>query len=152
MITLESLLSLLQRLPGLRSGWMGKAGDDGICEGREGGVCVGHSVRSDSLRPLDYSLPGSSVHQDSPGKNTGVGCHLPSELPGKPRKDRGLSLLASVSKKANETETGQQWEGTGIGMGKGTKPGSPPWIEPGCLGEVRSQKRKLCSNSQKDKQ
>ena len=23
----------------------------------------------------DYSLPGSSVHGDSPGKNTGVGCH-----------------------------------------------------------------------------
>ena len=22
-----------------------------------------------------YSLPGSSVHGDSPGKNTGVGCH-----------------------------------------------------------------------------
>ena len=25
--------------------------------------------------PMDYSLPGSSVHEDSPGKNTGVGCH-----------------------------------------------------------------------------
>ena len=25
--------------------------------------------------PMDYSLPGSSVHGDSPGKNTGVGCH-----------------------------------------------------------------------------
>ena len=25
--------------------------------------------------PLDCSLPGSSVHGDSPGKNTGVGCH-----------------------------------------------------------------------------
>jgi len=24
---------------------------------------------------VDCSLPGSSVHQDSPGKNTGVGCH-----------------------------------------------------------------------------
>ena len=24
---------------------------------------------------MDYSLPGSSVHGDSPGKNTGVGCH-----------------------------------------------------------------------------
>ena len=28
---------------------------------------------SDSLRP--HSLPGSSVCGDSPGKNTGVGCH-----------------------------------------------------------------------------
>ena len=30
---------------------------------------------SDSLDPLDSSPPGSSVHGDSPGKNTGVGCH-----------------------------------------------------------------------------
>ena len=26
--------------------------------------------------PMDYSLPGSSVHGDSPGKNTGLGCHV----------------------------------------------------------------------------
>ena len=26
--------------------------------------------------PMDYSLPGSSVHGDPPGKNTGVGCHV----------------------------------------------------------------------------
>ena len=25
--------------------------------------------------PMECSLPGSSVHGDSPGKNTGVGCH-----------------------------------------------------------------------------
>ena len=25
--------------------------------------------------PIDYSLPGSSVHEDSPGKNTRVGCY-----------------------------------------------------------------------------
>ena len=30
---------------------------------------------SDSLRPMGCSLPGSSVHGESPGKNTGVGCH-----------------------------------------------------------------------------
>ena len=24
---------------------------------------------------MDFSLPGSSVHGDSPGTNTGVGCH-----------------------------------------------------------------------------
>ena len=28
-----------------------------------------------SRAPMDCSLPGSSVHGDSPGKNTGVGCH-----------------------------------------------------------------------------
>ena len=31
---------------------------------------ISRSVMSD---PMDYSLPGSSVHGDSPGKNTGVG-------------------------------------------------------------------------------
>ena len=37
-------------------------------------VCVlSHSVVSDSLRPMDCSPPGSSVHGDFPGKNTGVG-------------------------------------------------------------------------------
>ena len=25
--------------------------------------------------PMDYSLPGSSIHEDSPGQNTGAGCH-----------------------------------------------------------------------------
>ena len=27
------------------------------------------------VTPTDYTLSGSSVHGDSPGKNTGVGCH-----------------------------------------------------------------------------
>ena len=35
---------------------------------------LSRSVMSDPLQP-DCSLPGSSVHGDSPGKNTGVGCH-----------------------------------------------------------------------------
>ena len=26
--------------------------------------------------PMGYSLPGSSVHGDSPGRNTGVGCYV----------------------------------------------------------------------------
>ena len=34
------------------------------------------SVVSDFCDPVDYSLPGSSVHGDSPGKDTGVGCHF----------------------------------------------------------------------------
>ena len=32
-------------------------------------------VVSDSFDPMDCSLSGSSVHGDSPYKNTGVGCH-----------------------------------------------------------------------------
>ena len=30
---------------------------------------------SESRDPMDCSLPGSSVHGDSPGKNTAVDCH-----------------------------------------------------------------------------
>ena len=33
------------------------------------------SVMSASLDPTDYSPPDSSVHGDSPGQNTGEGCH-----------------------------------------------------------------------------
>ena len=72
---------------------------------------------SDSLRPMDYSLPGSSVHGDSLSKNTGVGCHallqgiiptqgelkslalqadsLPLEPPGKPKNTGVVSLYWS---------------------------------------------------------
>ena len=40
------------------------------------GTVLSHSVVFDTLRPHGLkSLPGSSVHGDSPGKNTGVGCH-----------------------------------------------------------------------------
>ena len=65
--------------------------------------------------PMDCSLPGSSVHGDSPGKNTGVGCHsllqgilqnqgieprsptlqadsLPSEPAGKPKTSDSFHL------------------------------------------------------------
>ena len=41
-------------------------------------VCVSCSVTSNSLQPHRLHPPGSSVHGDSLGKNTGVGCHLGS--------------------------------------------------------------------------
>ena len=42
--------------------------------------------------PVDCSLPCSSVHGDSPGENTGVGCHF--LLQGIfPAQDSNLSLL-----------------------------------------------------------
>ena len=70
-------------------------------------VCVSCSEYLTLCDPMDYSLPGSSVHGDFPGKNIGTGCHpilqgifltqgsnsgllhcqvhsLPSEPPGKP--------------------------------------------------------------------
>ena len=33
-------------------------------------------LRLTLCNPMDCSLPGSSVHGDSPGKNTGVSCHF----------------------------------------------------------------------------
>ena len=69
--------------------------------------------------PKDCSPPGSSIHGDSPGKNTGEGCHacppqgdlpnpgteprspalqvdsLPSEPPGKPK----LKIVAKIKPK-----------------------------------------------------
>ena len=35
-----------------------------------------HQVESNCYNPMDCSPPDSSVHGDSPGKNTGVGCHF----------------------------------------------------------------------------
>ena len=35
--------------------------------------------------PRDCSSPGSSVNGDSPGKNTGVGCHASSRGSSQPR-------------------------------------------------------------------
>ena len=37
-------------------------------------VCLLTQLRLTLCNPLDCSPPGSSVHGDSPGKNTGVGC------------------------------------------------------------------------------
>ena len=38
-------------------------------------VCLVSQLCPTLCDPMDCSLPGSSVHEDSPGKNTGVGCH-----------------------------------------------------------------------------
>ena len=52
---------------------------DGECgSGRlpRGSVCVlCHFNCVQLCHPVDHSPAGSSVHGDSPGKNTGVGCH-----------------------------------------------------------------------------
>ena len=38
-------------------------------------VCLVTQSCPSLCNPMDRSPPGSSVHGDSPGKNTGVGCH-----------------------------------------------------------------------------
>ena len=39
-------------------------------------LCLVAQSRLILCNPMDCSLPGSSVHGDSPGQNTGVGCHV----------------------------------------------------------------------------
>ena len=38
-------------------------------------LCLVLQLRPTVCDPMDCSPPGSSIHGDSPGKNTGVGCH-----------------------------------------------------------------------------
>ena len=44
--------------------------------------------------PMDYSLPGSSVHGDSPSKNTGVGFHALLQGSSEPRDQNQVSRIA----------------------------------------------------------
>ena len=39
-------------------------------------LCVVTQLCLTLCSPMSYSAPGYSVHGDSPGKNTGVGCHF----------------------------------------------------------------------------
>ena len=43
---------------------------------------------------MDSSPPGSSVHGDSPGKNTGVGCPPPGDFPNPGIEPRSPTLQA----------------------------------------------------------
>ena len=55
---------------------------------------------------MDCSLPGSSIHRDSPGKNTRVGCHLDLPNPGiesKSPASRADSLPPEPSGKPKNT-------------------------------------------------
>ena len=55
---------------------------------REGMLCLVTQSCPTLCDPMDCSPSGSSVHRDSPGKNTGVGCH---------------ALLSGKVKRANQT-------------------------------------------------
>ena len=55
------------------------------------------SVVSDPCDSMDCNPPGSFLHVDSPGKNTGVGCHAlhtPGDLPNPVIKHRSSALQA----------------------------------------------------------
>ena len=46
--------------------------------------------------PMDCSPPGSSIHEDSPGKNIWVSCMPSSRESSQPRDQTGVSRIASV--------------------------------------------------------
>ena len=77
-------------------------------------IVLSCSVMSDCY-PVDCSLPDSSVHRDSLGKNTGVGCHAlfqgnfpnPGIEPGSPTLHAD-TLLSELPGKPNKVITGRQ--------------------------------------------
>ena len=71
------------------------------CFGRNQGlwllmcVClVAHPVWL--CRPMDCSLPGASVQGDSPGKNSGVGCHALLQESSQPRDRTQVSHIVGI--------------------------------------------------------
>ena len=66
---------------------------------------------------VDCSLPGSFVHGDSPGKNTGVGCHVPLQgnLPN-PRIEPRSPALQEDSLPAEPPGTAKNKEGGSLSL------------------------------------
>ena len=64
------------------------------------GLCLVAQLCLALCDPMVYSLPGSSVHGDSPGKNTRVGCCdlsqglNPALYPSQPRDQTQVSCIA----------------------------------------------------------
>ena len=54
------------------SGYRNDCGSKSVCVV----LCLVAHLRSTLCDPTEYSPPGSSVHEDYPGKNTGGGCHI----------------------------------------------------------------------------
>ena len=57
-------------------------------------LCLGIQSCPTLCNPMDYSQPDTSVHGDSPGKNTGVVCHTFSRGPRQPRDQTQVSSIA----------------------------------------------------------
>ena len=54
--------------------------------------CAQLLSRVQLCNPMDCYPPGSCVHGDSPGKNTGVGCHPPGDLPNRGMESKSPTL------------------------------------------------------------
>ena len=81
-------------------------------------LCLGAPSCLTLCDPLDCSSPGSSVHGDSPGQNTGLPCLPPGDLPnpgiepGSPALQAG-SLLAELPGKPQFWVTRHLYPGYG---------------------------------------
>ena len=88
------------------------------------------SVMSDSATPWTVTLPGSSVHGDSPGENTGVDCHalLQGIFPtqgSNPSLPHCRQILDRLSHKgASHMDTSH--------IGLGAQP-TTVWLHPSCI-------------------
>ena len=98
--------------------------------------------------PMDCSPPGFSVHGDSPGKNTGVGCHacpLPGDLPNPRIEPRSLALQVD----SLPSEPPGKPKNTGVGSLVPSPGNHPdPEIEPALQADFLPAKlpRKPCGN------
>ena len=61
-------ITQMNHIPILNNKWAGKVCDFSIWKSKS-------HAQSCLCNPMDWSPPDSSVHRDSPGKNTQVGCH-----------------------------------------------------------------------------
>ena len=109
-----------------KTGWVHVCSPWALCPST---LClVAHSCPT-LCDPMDCSPPGSSVHGDSPAKNTEVGCPPPGDLPG--TEPRSPTLWAdSLPSEPPETP-----KNTGVGSIGYPSPGDlpDPRIEPPAL-------------------
>ena len=74
---------------------------------------LSHSISPTVCNPMDCSSPGSSVHGDSPGKNTGVGCcALPQGIFQTQGLNPGLPYCRQIL--YHMSHQGSPWEGPNI--------------------------------------
>ena len=76
---------------------------------------------------MDCSPPGSSVHGDSPGKNTGVGFHALLQGSSQPRDQTQVSIIAGEFFTVDSLPSEPQGKPKNIGVGRLTpSPGDLP--------------------------
>ena len=76
-------------------------------------LCLVTQSRPALCDPVDCGPPGSSVHGDSPGKNTGVGCH--AILRGGSSQPRDQTQVSHIAGRFFTSEPPGKPKNTGVG-------------------------------------